>query len=105
MAKTKTVEIDAKYDSPIVKTLYNLGESTNIISILILLFHAGHSIYTHTTIHLALFIFGIVKVIGLLIQLPYEMARPDSMRNLLILITLYTIITGLYAYGIFVMKL
>ena len=51
MAKTKTVEIDAKYDSSIVKTLYNLGASSNIISILILLFHAGHSIYTHSTIN------------------------------------------------------
>ena len=103
--KNKTVEIDAKYDSRLVKTLYNLGASSNIISILILLFHAGHSIYTHSTIHLALLIFGIVKIIGLLMQLPYQMARPDSMRNFLIYIALYTIITGLYAYGIFVMKL
>ena len=105
MTKTKTLEIDPKYDSPIVKILYNLGATSNIISILILLFHAGHSIYTHTTIHLALLIFGIVKLIGLLLQFPYQMARPDSMRNLLINIVLHTIIVGLYAYGIFVMKL
>ena len=104
-AKSKTVEIEGKYDTPLVKTLYNLGASSNIISLLILLFHAGHSIYTHSTIHLSLVLFNIVKIIGLLMQLPYQMARPDSMRNVLIFIALHTIITCLQIYGIFVMKL
>ena len=92
-------------ESTLSKTLYNIGATANIISILILLFHASYSVYNHISIHLSLLLFGIVKIVGLTIQLPYQWNKYEARRNIIIYIILYSIITALYFYGIFIMKL
>ena len=84
--------------------LYKFGASANIISLLVLLYHGIHSVYTHSPIHITLIIFTIIKVIGQGIEIPYYWIKTDAkeaLYNKISVVGLYGIILSIYCYGYF----
>lgn len=87
------------------KIFYNGGATFDIGCDLILVYHAINSMIHHSPIHIALLLFALGKTFAKLIQLPYQWNLYSARIKCLINIYTYSIITALYFYGIFVMKL
>tara|TARA_A100001015_G_C14672987_1_gene587616 strand:+ start:343 stop:633 length:291 start_codon:yes stop_codon:yes gene_type:complete len=83
------------------KTLFNLGASSDIISVLVLLFATFQDAFKHITVSTSMLIFSIIKIVGKSMQAPYYFDKTNAYIKNSINIGLYSIIAIIQAYTIY----
>lgn len=83
------------------KTLFNIGASGDIISVLVLLFATFQDAFKHITVSTSMLVFSIIKIVGKSMQSPYYFDKTNAYINNSIFIGLYSIIAIIQGYTIY----
>lgn len=83
------------------KTLFNIGASGDIISVLVLLFATFQDAFKHITVSTSMLVFSMIKIVGKSMQSPYYFDKTNAYITNSIFIGLYSIIAILQAYTIY----
>ena len=83
------------------KTIFNLGASGDIISLLVLLFASFQDAFKHITVSTSMLVFSMIKILGKCMQLPYYYDKTNAFIKHSLEIGLYSILAIIQAYTIF----
>ena len=84
------------------KIMFNIGALGDVISALILLYTAFQDIFKHVIISYSLLCFAIIKLIGKILQVPYNLDKPNLVIKNITIISIYTLVAATYIYNIYI---
>jgi len=83
------------------KLLFNIGALGDVISAIILLYGSFQNVFKHISVTTSIFLFSIIKLIGKIFQVPYNLDKPNMVIKNVTIITLYTILVIVQSYNIY----
>lgn len=83
------------------KLLYNIGLGLDILGGLLLLYGSTEDIFENLAVKASIFIFSIIKLIGIFLQMPYSIYNKFYLIKNYILITIYILIIILHIYEMY----
>ena len=83
------------------KFIFNIGAIGDVLSGLILLYTAFQDVFKHIAISSSLLLFAIIKLIGKILQVPYNLDKPNLAVKNITIISIYAIVSIVYLYNVY----